>query len=158
MQNSRHSTWTLAHVSKPVNPTAKRLSGSGFNSRSFQLRLNLGSPSSFFKSSPAPSLPFNPLPFSANPTTLVRFLGFWVWVLMNVQVCLDGLFMSRMGRSPAIDGIGTFRMPVPANPNIFSQLERRRSIQAKALTLSLSLEVSPFDKAMYGKWEGRGYC
>lgn len=131
MQNSCHSTWTLAHVSKPVKPTAKRLSGSGFNSRSFQLRLNLGSPSSFFISSPA-SLPFNPLPFSANPTSLVRFLGFGVCVLMKVKVCLDELFMSRMGRGLEIDGIGTFRMPVPANPNIFSQIGTKKKHSSKS--------------------------
>ena len=41
MNKSCQRTWTLAHVRRPVNPSARTLSGSG-SKRAFQLKLKMG--------------------------------------------------------------------------------------------------------------------
>lgn len=95
--NSCHSTCTLAHVSRPVNPTATMLSGSGSSTRSFHLIFNLGFPFFAFHSS---SL----LPFSVGSPSFCLFLssspfcaqirncfGFGDWGFRRV-VEIDGKF------------------------------------------------------------------
>lgn len=106
IKKSCQSTWTLAHVSRPVNAKANRLSGSG-SSRSPHLIFNMGRP--FFPKSSPPPLDLDPIPsfsssscssllslgsllnpllllllllFSANTTkNLMGFLGIWGWDL-----------------------------------------------------------------------------
>ncbi|KAK9911940.1 hypothetical protein M0R45_035819 [Rubus argutus] len=66
MNKSCHRTCTFAHVSRPVNPTAKMLLGSGSSSRSPHLMLlNMDRP--FF---PISSPPLDPVPssFSFSPS------------------------------------------------------------------------------------------
>lgn len=91
IKKSCQRTWTHAHVSRPVKPRAKILSGSG--SRKLpKLKLKIGL-RSLLELSSAPSeefvccgLPssfcsFSPLLFSANTTNLEGFLGIEFGVL-----------------------------------------------------------------------------
>lgn len=91
MNKSCHRTCTLAHVSSPVNPTAKMLLGSGSSSRSPHLML-LNIDRWFFPdSSPPPLDPipcsfsfsscfswFKPLLLFASAMNLMGLLGIWV--------------------------------------------------------------------------------
>lgn len=69
MNKSCNRTWTLAHVRRPVNPTARMLLGSGFKNSSPHLML-LNIDRSFSFSEPSLSSGPNPplfLPFSSLP-------------------------------------------------------------------------------------------
>ena len=129
IKKSCHSTWTLAHVSRPVNAIANKLSGSGF-SRSPHLIFNIGRPSfpkslppldPLFSSSSSLSLSLggsllNPLLllllFSANTTTgnLGGFRGILGWVCGESE---SGLVVEGIGI-----GFGGCDCEIHVSPNM----------------------------------------
>ncbi|KAK9911923.1 hypothetical protein M0R45_035803 [Rubus argutus] len=91
MNKSCHRTCTLAHVSRPVNPTAKMLLGSGSSSRS----PHHSSPSHRRRWTQFLLLSLSRLPSPAasthyccfaSATNLMGLLGIWVWVLKSKEV------------------------------------------------------------------------